>query len=50
MIPVPPDRETLAAIAEFTGGETYDAESAEALEKVYAGLGRASGASTGPAR
>jgi Ca-activated chloride channel homolog len=39
VIPVPPDRETLAAIAEFTGGETYDAESAEALEKVYAGLG-----------
>ena len=39
VIPVPPDRETLAAIAEFTGAETYDAESAETLEEVYEGLG-----------
>lgn len=39
LIPVPPDRETLAAIAEYTGGEAFDAESAEALEGVYEGLG-----------
>ena len=39
VIPVPPDRETLAAIAEYTGAETYDAESAETLEEVYEGLG-----------
>ena len=36
---MPPDRETLAAIAEYTGAESFDAESADALEKVYAGLG-----------
>lgn len=39
VIPVPPDRETLGAIAEYTGAESFDAESAGALEKVYAGLG-----------
>ena len=39
VIPVPPDRETLAAIAEYTGAESFDAESADALEKVYSGLG-----------
>ena len=39
LIPVPPDRETLAAIAEYTGAQAFDAESADALEKVYAGLG-----------
>jgi Ca-activated chloride channel family protein len=39
VIPVPPDRETLAAIAEYTGAEAFDAQSADALEKVYAGLG-----------
>ena len=39
VIPVPPDRETLGAIAEYTGAEAFDAESADALEKVYAGLG-----------
>lgn len=39
LVPVPPDRETLAAIAESTGGEAYDAETATALEQVYAGLG-----------
>jgi len=39
VIPVPPDRETLGAIAEYTGAESFDAESASALEKVYAGLG-----------
>jgi Ca-activated chloride channel family protein len=39
VIPVPPDRETLAAIAQFTGGEAFDAESAGALKHVYQGLG-----------
>jgi Ca-activated chloride channel homolog len=39
VIPVPPDRETLAAIAEYTGGEAFDAETAGALKDVYQGLG-----------
>jgi Ca-activated chloride channel family protein len=39
LIPVPPDRETLAAVAEYTGAEAFDAESADAVEKVYRGLG-----------
>lgn len=39
LIPVPPDRETLSAVAEYTEGEAFDAESAEALESVYRGLG-----------
>lgn len=39
LVPVPPDRETLAAIAEYTGGESFDAESAKALDGVYRGLG-----------
>ena len=39
VIPVPPDRETLSAIAEYTGAESFDAQSADALEKVYSGLG-----------
>jgi Ca-activated chloride channel family protein len=39
VIPVPPDRETLAAIAEYTGGESFDAESADEAKRVYADLG-----------
>jgi Ca-activated chloride channel family protein len=39
VIPVPPDRETLASIAEYTGGESFDAETAGALKDVYKGLG-----------
>jgi Ca-activated chloride channel family protein len=39
LIPVPPDRETLGAIAEYTGAEAFDAQSADAVEKVYGGLG-----------
>jgi Ca-activated chloride channel family protein len=39
VIPVPPDRETLASIAEYTGGESFDAETAGALKDVYEGLG-----------
>ena len=36
---VPPDRETLARIAETTGGSTFEATDAERLRKVYSGLG-----------
>jgi Ca-activated chloride channel family protein len=39
VIPVPPDRETLAAIAEYTGGDAFDAETAGTLREVYEGLG-----------
>jgi Ca-activated chloride channel family protein len=39
VIPVPPDRETLAAIAEYSGGEAFDAETAGKLKDVYQGLG-----------
>lgn len=38
-IPVPPDPETLRAIAETTGGEFTDARTAETLERAYADLG-----------
>jgi Ca-activated chloride channel family protein len=38
-IPVPPDPETLRAIAETTGGEFTDARTSEALESAYANLG-----------
>ena len=36
---MPPDRETLAAIAEYTGGESFNAESADEAKRVYTGLG-----------
>lgn len=39
IIPVPPDRETLAQIAESTGGEYFDAPDAERLVDVYGALG-----------
>ena len=39
LIPVPPDPETLRAIAETTGGEFSEARSADALEKAYENLG-----------
>jgi Ca-activated chloride channel family protein len=38
-IPVPPDPETLRAIAETTGGEFTEARTADALEGAYANLG-----------
>jgi len=38
-IPVPPDPQTLAAIAEETGGKFYNARSADALRAAYAHLG-----------
>jgi Ca-activated chloride channel homolog len=38
-IPVPPDPETLRAIADMTGGEFSEARSADSLEQAYADLG-----------
>lgn len=48
VVPVPPDRETLAAVADVTGGETFDAESADALRKVYDTLGSRIGRTSAP--
>jgi Ca-activated chloride channel homolog len=39
LIPVPPDPETLRAIAETTGGEFSEARTADALEGAYENLG-----------
>lgn len=39
VIPVPPDPETLRAIAEETGGEFFEAKNGPTLEEVYEGLG-----------
>lgn len=39
LIPVPPDPETLNAIAQVTGGEFSEARTADALEKAYSSLG-----------
>lgn len=38
-VPVPPDRQTLTAIAEATGGEYFDAVDADRLRSVYEELG-----------
>ena len=38
-VPVPPDRQTLAAIAEATGGQYFDAFDADKLRSVYEQLG-----------
>lgn len=40
VVPVPPDRPTLARIAETTGGSTFEAADAERLGAVYDRLGR----------
>ena len=37
-VPVPPDRETLAQIAEMTGGTAFDAPTADDLRRVYENL------------
>jgi Ca-activated chloride channel family protein len=37
-IPVPPDRDTLRAVAQETGGKFYDAPTAEALKAAYGDL------------
>lgn len=39
LVPVPPDRATLGAIADYTDGQAYDAKTAKALDGVYKGLG-----------
>ena len=39
LIPVPPDPDTLRAIAETTGGEFSEARTADALENAYENLG-----------
>lgn len=39
LVPVPPDRETLAKIAEATGGTTFEATDADRLSSVYKQLG-----------
>jgi Ca-activated chloride channel family protein len=47
LIPVPPDPETLRAIAETTGGEFSEARTADALEKAYENLGSTLGREPG---
>jgi Ca-activated chloride channel family protein len=47
VIPVPPDPETLRAIAETTGGEFTEARTAESLESVYERLGSSLGREPG---
>ena len=47
VIPVPPDPETLRAIARTTGGEFSEARTAESLTKVYDNLGSQLGRETG---
>ncbi len=47
-IPVPPDRETLAKIAETTGGESFDVRSESKLRKVYENLGKRLGRTEKP--
>jgi Ca-activated chloride channel homolog len=42
-IPVPVDEAALAAVANATGGSTYDAESTEELKQVYQGIGSSVG-------
>jgi Ca-activated chloride channel homolog len=47
LIPVPPDPETLQAIAEETGGEFSEARTAESLESAYQKLGSSLGREPG---
>ena len=42
-IPVPADREALAAIAKDSGGKSYDAQSTEQLKEIYRGIGSSVG-------
>jgi Ca-activated chloride channel family protein len=46
-IPVPPDPETLRAIAQTTGGRFFEARTAEALDSAYADLGSSLGRNPG---
>ncbi len=47
LIPVPPDPDTLRAIAETTGGEFTEARTAESLESAYSNLGSSLGREPG---
>jgi Ca-activated chloride channel family protein len=47
LIPVPPDPDTLRAIAQTTGGEFSEARTADALQKAYAKLGSRLGRTPG---
>lgn len=47
-VPVPPDRATLARIAETTGGQTFEAADASRLRAVYARLGSVVGRTRKP--
>jgi len=47
LIPVPPDPETLRAIAETTGGKFSEARDADALESAYEDLGSSLGREPG---
>jgi Ca-activated chloride channel family protein len=42
-IPVPVDEAALSAVADATGGSTYDAQSTEELKQVYQGIGSSVG-------
>lgn len=46
-VPVPPDPATLAAIADTTGGQFFDAQSAGALQAAYSKLGSSLGRTPG---
>lgn len=47
LIPVPPDPETLRAIAETTGGEFSEVRTADSLKNVYENLGSQLGRESG---
>lgn len=47
-VPVPVDRDALERIAEITGGQTFEAETAEEVTSVFEGLGRGVGTRTEP--
>ena len=47
LIPVPPDPDTLRAIAETTGGAFSEARDAESLESAYSNLGSSLGREPG---
>ena len=47
LIPVPPDPETLRAIAKTTGGEFSEARTADSLKRAYDNLGSRLGRETG---
>ena len=48
VVPVPPDRATLASIAEATGGSTFEVTDAKRLNSVYDRLGRTVARTTRP--